>query len=65
MTDRQTHRQTDASDLIIYPMLCYVNLGQIIKNNPNWPSHFTPLPVRPCLRGRFFTILACGVISPT
>ena len=25
MTDRQTHRQTDASDLIICPMLCNSN----------------------------------------
>jgi len=27
MTD--THRQTDASDLIICPMLCYIAMGQI------------------------------------
>jgi len=25
ITDRQTHRQTDAGDLIICPMLCYNN----------------------------------------
>jgi len=32
MTDRQTHRETDAGDLIICPMLCYSNGTDKISN---------------------------------
>ena len=35
MTDRHTDRQTDASDLIICPMLCYSNGTD---NNPRSPT---------------------------
>jgi len=38
------------------------NIGLKIKKK-HWTWYFTPMPRRPCMRGRFSQFLACGIVE--